>query len=602
MHKIVSNLKDNSVERESRWWRSSWELQHNSSSSSNDVISQPRLKGRCGNLWELSEGLQRSSPPKARVRGQEPLEADPGPGPRAGPPPPPARARRPPAWPRRRPRPGPVPAAAAASAFSSSYTCCSGAYATGPAGTMSTNGTNADVAMEGGPSPCKQVKVEAADPTSPLNFDSPDALFESLISPIKTETFFEEYWEQKPLLIQRDDPSLAAYFQSLFRLTDLKHLCRQGMYYGRDINVCRCVNGRKKVLNKGSKVHYLQLRKDFDQKRATIQFHQPQRFKDELWKIQEKLECFFGSLVGSNVYITPSESQGLPPHYDDIEVFILQLEGQKHWRLYQPTVPLAREYNVESEDRIGKPTHEFMLKPGDLLYFPRGTIHQADTPPGLAHSTHVTVSTYQNNSWGDFLLDVIPGLLFDTAKKEVKLRTGIPRQLLMQVDGTAVATKKLSGFLRTLADQLEGTRDLRSSEMKKDFIRSRLPPYCLGDGSNLSTPGGKFPKLNSRVRLRFKDYIVMTVEAEKDTSDETQEQMVYIYHSLRNKRETHMMFGNDNEMAEALGLRFPLSHMDALKQLWNSEIISVKELKLNTDAEKESLVLALWTECLMEVI
>ncbi|KAK2089329.1 Ribosomal oxygenase 2 [Saguinus oedipus] len=34
--------------------------------------------------------------------------------------------------------------------------------------------------------------------------------------------------------------------------------------------------------------------------------------------------------------------------------------------------------------------------PGDLLYFPRGTIHQADTPVGLAHSTHVTISTYQN--------------------------------------------------------------------------------------------------------------------------------------------------------------------------------------------------------------
>ncbi|XP_068956837.1 ribosomal oxygenase 2 isoform X2 [Petaurus breviceps papuanus] len=487
---------------------------------------------------------------------------------------------------------------------------------------MSGDGTNADGAMEGGPSPCKRVKAEAVDLASPLNFDSPNALFESLISPIKMETFFKEYWEQKPLVIQRDDPLLAAYFQSLFQLTDLKNLCRLGMYYGRDINVCRCVNGRKKVLNKGSKVHYLQLRKDFDQKRATIQFHQPQRFKDELWKIQEKLECFFGSLVGSNVYITPSESQGLPPHYDDIEVFVLQLEGKKRWRLYQPTVPLAREYSVESEDSIGSPTHEFTLKPGDLLYFPRGTIHQADTPPGLAHSTHVTISTYQNTgqglwevvmrsevflderehdcSWGDFLLDVIPGLLFDAAKKEVKFRTGVPRQLLM-VDDITVATKRLSDFLRTLADQLEGSGDLRSSEMKKDFIRSRLPPYCLGDGSSLSTPGGKLPKLSSRVRLRFKDYIVMMVEADKDTSAETQEPMVYIYHSLRNKRDTHMMFGNDSETAEALGLRFPLSYKDALKQLWSSEIISVKELKLNTDAEKENLVLALWTECLMEV-
>lgn len=46
----------------------------------------------------------------------------------------------------------------------------------------------------------------------------------------------------------------------------------------------------------------------------------PPLVKDELWRIQEKLECYFGSLVGSNVYLTPAGAQGLPPHYDDVEV------------------------------------------------------------------------------------------------------------------------------------------------------------------------------------------------------------------------------------------------------------------------------------------
>ncbi|XP_045396388.1 ribosomal oxygenase 2 isoform X4 [Lemur catta] len=457
----------------------------------------------------------------------------------------------------------------------------------------------AGTGKEEGPVPCKQVKGEAAAGPSTLNFDSPSGLFESLISPIKTETFFKEFWEQKPLLIQRDDPALATYYQSLFRLTDLKSLCSRGVYYGRDINVCRCVNGKKKVLNKDGRAHFLQLRKDFDQKRATIQFHQPQRFKDELWRIQEKLECFFGSLVGSNVYITPAGSQGLPPHYDDVEVFILQLEGEKHWRLYHPTVPLAREYSLEAEDKIGRPAHEFTLKPGDLLYFPRGTIHQADTPPGLAHSAHVTISTYQNSSWGDFLLDTISGLVFDTAKEDVELRAGIPRQLLL-VETTAVARRQLSGFLRTLADRLEGTKELLSSDMKKDFVMHRLPPYYVGDGTALSTPGGKLPRLDSIVGLQFKDHIVLTVGPDQNPSDEAQEKMVYIYHSLKNRRDIHMM-GNEEE-TEPHGLRFPLSHLDALKQIWNSSAISVKDLKLPTDEEKESLVLSLWTECLIQVV
>lgn len=60
-----------------------------------------------------------------------------------------------------------------------------------------------------------------------------------------------------------------------------------------------------------------------------------------------------------------------------------------------------------SQDEIGNPILEVVLKAGDLLYFPRGYIHQASTVPGQ-HSLHVTVSTYQKNSWADFMEKVCP--------------------------------------------------------------------------------------------------------------------------------------------------------------------------------------------------
>ncbi|XP_061859187.1 ribosomal oxygenase 2 isoform X2 [Colius striatus] len=450
---------------------------------------------------------------------------------------------------------------------------------------------------------CKHTKVEVACHTSVLSFDDPESLFRSLISPTTPEVFFREYWEQKPLLIQRNDPVLAAYYQSLFQLSDLEELCGQGLYYGHDIHTCRSVKGKKKILNKDGKVNYVQLKRDFEHKKATIQFLQPQRFKEELWKIQEKLECYFGSLVGSNVYITPQGSQGLPPHYDDVEVFILQLEGQKHWRLYKPTMHLAQEYNVEPEDKIGDPTHEFILKPGDLLYFPRGTIHQADTPHEFSHSTHLTISTYQTYSWGHFLMDAMPGLVCDTAKEDVLLRTSIPRQLLMQVD-LSDSTKNLSSLLRRVADHVENSRDLRPCNMKKDFIMNRLPP-CLGPDSRPLAPGGELPKLGSKIRLLFKDHVVFTVEPDQDCSNGNCREMVYVYHSLKNKRETHMMGKEDTPeegKSQIHGLRFPLSYLDALKQIWKSGTVNVKELNLGSDEEKENLALSLWTECLIEVI
>ena len=49
----------------------------------------------------------------------------------------------------------------------------------------------------------------------------------------------------------------------------------------------------------------------------------------------------FENDAGVNVYITPypNESkveQGFAPHYDDIDAFLLQLEGKKQWNLYKP--------------------------------------------------------------------------------------------------------------------------------------------------------------------------------------------------------------------------------------------------------------------------
>lgn len=315
------------------------------------------------------------------------------------------------------------------------------------------------------------------------------------------------------------------------------------------------------------------------------------------------MECFFGSLVRINVYVTPPDSQGLPPHYDDVEVFILQLEGEKHWRLYKPTNPLAREYSTEAEDRIGSPTHEFILKPGDLLYFPRGTIHQADTPAGGSFSTHITISTYQNNTWGDYLLDVIPWLVYDSMKEDIELSRGLPRQYLMQLNSSADPVKKLSGFLRGLADRIENGKETRSSEMRKDFILNRLPPYANSSSGSLA-PAGKLPKLDDQIRLRFKGHTMILLENDQERTDESREMMVYVYHSLKNSRENHMMGAEDNDEEgcfQAHGLKFPCSHLEALKQLWIGDSVFVRDLKVDANQAKENLALCLWTENLIEV-
>lgn len=433
---------------------------------------------------------------------------------------------------------------------------------------------------------------------------SPQEFFQSLIRPLDLQEFFQRFWERQPLVLHRSDAALAGYYGSLFPLSGLRRLCARGLQYGTDINTCRCVRGQKRLLNRAGAVDFRLLERDFLEKKATIQFHQPQRFQDELWRIQERLECFFGCLVGSNVYITPAGAQGLPPHYDDVEVLILQLEGQKHWRLYEPTVPLAREYSLEPEGRIGAPTHDFILQAGDLLYFPRGIIHQADTPAGAGHSTHLTLSTYQNMSWGDLLLDLMPGCVFDRMKTDCELRTGLPRGLLTTPSISPAVSHQLSVFLRRLADVVDQQgQSLRSSSMRRDFISHRLPPF-LQDPQLLQPVGGA-PALQDTVSLRFKDHLLLTVEPSPDHTDEATELLVYVLHSLRNRRDTHMMMGasdedEDDEESQVGGLRFPLSHLEALQQLLVSDRVPVEDLQLQQE-DKLNLLLALWSEGLLRV-
>lgn len=50
------------------------------------------------------------------------------------------------------------------------------------------------------------------------------------------------------------------------------------------------------------------------------------------------------------------------------------------------------------------------------------------------------------------------------------------------------------------------------------------------------------------------------------------------------------------------GLKFPVSHLPALRQLHQSERLPVSELQLPTPEAQVSLALALWSESLLDVL
>lgn len=118
---------------------------------------------------------------------------------------------------------------------------------------------------------------------------------------------------------------------------------------------------------------------------------------DELYEpleaLAEELERFFREHVQINAYAGWRTSRGFDLHWDDHDVFILQVAGRKRWSVYGATRPFPLAADIEPNQKpAGEPLWDATLEAGDLLYIPRGWWHVAfplDEP-----TLHLTVGIH----------------------------------------------------------------------------------------------------------------------------------------------------------------------------------------------------------------
>lgn len=106
---------------------------------------------------------------------------------------------------------------------------------------------------------------------------------------------------------------------------------------------------------------------------------QIQRNNACLLELVEKLSTRWSVPVGINGYFTPGNSQTLQKHFDNHEVFILQIHGTKKWQVFDADPKCRGKQKIIIEK---------ILNPGDMLYIPMGYYHQAVS--GDATSFHMT--------------------------------------------------------------------------------------------------------------------------------------------------------------------------------------------------------------------
>jgi lysine-specific demethylase/histidyl-hydroxylase NO66 len=224
----------------------------------------------------------------------------------------------------------------------------------------------------------------------------------------------------------------------------------------------------------------------------------PHAHLDGVHELLLSLEGAFGAFVGSNSYFTPRKTQGFAPHYDDIEAFLMQLEGRKHWRVYAPisagrTLPRYSSADF-AQNELGRPVIEAVLGPGDLLYIPRGWPHQGVALDD-ADSLHLTVSTALHNTWYDLLELMLPQVLASSAASDLAFRSSLPTNLrdiagvvnedneATQIQGSHTASldratfrTRVAGLLSRVMESAMESLDAGVDQMIRKNLRGRMPP------------------------------------------------------------------------------------------------------------------------------
>ena len=161
------------------------------------------------------------------------------------------------------------------------------------------------------------------------------------------------------------------------------------------------------------------------------------------------LAAELGHPVQINAYITPPANQGFAAHYDNHDVFVLQVSGRKRWKIHEPVLrdPLPEEKWEQRRAQVAAraaepPLLDTVLEPGDALYLPRGYLHSAEALGEL--TIHLTVGVHP------LTRTTLLRRLVEAAASEPALRQSLP----MGVDlaDPAVLSGHLAQTARALAD------------------------------------------------------------------------------------------------------------------------------------------------------
>lgn len=394
----------------------------------------------------------------------------------------------------------------------------------------------------------------------------------------KVKKFLSSVWGKKYLILRRNQKN---FYKKKFNLLSIDQILslvdKKSLKFGIHLTTQKVINsiGYNTIPNCFMATEFI-IRKLYETG-STIQFHQPQQYFPCFASIIADLETSFGFLVGSNIYLTPPQTQGLSPHSDEIEIFVLQIEGSKEWFLHDLSInkklPFKDSRDIKKLNFLPVTKITNMIS-GDLLYFPRGCIHYART--NNLSSIHITFSTFQAASIGTFMEFLIKHLINLSIKKDQIFRNHIPLCYLFKTGNLfkvknfkirAQFIRILSKHILLLGNYLERAIDETADEFGIEFVSKRLTAQNLEKFSTNIVSYLKFSTLircispslfrviDERKENIFRPIInecfkINSLEKNIQLKKNEVKDYFLIFDSLHNQTIRHMfMYENENEFS-----------------------------------------------------
>jgi 50S ribosomal protein L16 3-hydroxylase len=187
----------------------------------------------------------------------------------------------------------------------------------------------------------------------------------SLLANLTPAQFMKRHWQKKPLLIRQAIPNMKPLIDRASLLD---------MVENEDVESRLIVRqGEKWTLKKGP----LNRKSLPPLKRPdwTVLIQGVDLHNDAVHSLLQQFRFVPDALLADLMISYATEGGGVGPHFDSYDVFLLQAQGQRKWRI-------GRQEKFELQEGVPlkilktfKPEAEFLLNPGDMLYLPPGYAH-----------------------------------------------------------------------------------------------------------------------------------------------------------------------------------------------------------------------------------